>query len=155
MARKPPIVKAVGAMMNAFWYADDVDKATRGLVKFAYSHYAGSHYSSAHCAFGARKRGLERAKILGISDFDWSPIYDERERAILRLCKNFVHILNEVRDEDISTLKAHYGDNTITYIVGLISMMALLNKWNELLETTLEEQPAHCAYRKLPTIGWR
>ena len=86
---------------------------------------------------------------------DWSPIYDERERAILRLYKNFVRILNEVRDEDISALKAHYGDNTITYIVGLISMMAFLKKWNELLETILEEQPANWADRKLRTIGWR
>ena len=26
MARKPPIVKAVGAMMDAFWYTGDVDE---------------------------------------------------------------------------------------------------------------------------------
>jgi hypothetical protein len=26
MARNPPIVKAVGAMMDAFWYTDDVDE---------------------------------------------------------------------------------------------------------------------------------
>ena len=82
IARNRPIVKAVGAMMDAFWYSDDVDEETRRLVTFAYSHYAGSHYSSAHCVFGARERGLERSKILGIFDFDWSPIYDERERAI-------------------------------------------------------------------------
>ena len=154
MARNPPIVKAVGAMMDAFWYTDDVDDETRRFVKFAYSHYAGSHYSSAHCTFGARERGLEHAKISGIFDFDGSPIYGERERAILRLCRNSARILSEVRDEYISALKAHYGDNIITYIVGLISMMAFLKKWNELLETTLEEQPANCADRKLRTIGW-
>ena len=73
----------------------------------------------------------------------------------LRLCRNSAGIQSEVRDEDISALKAHYGDNTITYIFGLISMMAFLNKWNELLETTLEEQPANWADRKLRTIGWR
>ena len=82
MAQNPPIFKAVGAMMDAFWYTDDVDEETRRLVTFAYSYYAVSHYSSAHCVFGARERGLERSKILGIFDFDWSPIYDERERAI-------------------------------------------------------------------------
>ncbi|MDC1223833.1 hypothetical protein N8Z91_03015 [Ascidiaceihabitans sp.] len=73
----------------------------------------------------------------------------------LRLCRNSAGIQSEVRDEDISALKAHYGDNTITYIVGLISMMGFLNKWNEMLETTLEEQPANWADRKLRTIGWR
>jgi len=155
IARNRPIVKAVGAMMDAFWYTDDVDEETRRLVTFVYSHYARSHYSSAHCAFGARERVLERAKISEIFDFDWSPICGERERAILRICRNSARILGEVCDEDISALKAHYGDNTITYIVGLFSMMAFLNKWNELLETTLEEQPANWSDRKLRTIGWR
>ena len=37
----------------------------------------------------------------------------------------------------------------------MISMMAFLNKWNELLETTLEEQPANWADKNLQTIGWR
>ena len=89
MARNPPIVKAVGAMMDAFRYTNDVDEETRRLVTFASSHYAGSHYSSAHCVFGARERGLERSKILGIFDFDGSPIYDERERAISSLLQKF------------------------------------------------------------------
>lgn len=154
MARNPLTVKAVGALMDAFWYTDDVDHETRRLVTFAYSHYAGSYYSSAHCACGAEELGLERDKIFAIFDYERSPVYNDRERALLRLCRTAARIPGEVQDADIADLKAFYDDNTITYIVGLISTMAFLNKWNELLKTTLEDVPNDWALNNLGPLGW-
>ena len=155
MARNPLTVRAVGALMDAFWYTDNVDEETRRLLTFAYSHFAGSHYSSAHCAFGAEERGLDRSKILAIFDFDWSPVYNDRERAILTFCRNAARIPAEVRDRDIEALKVYYDDNTITYLVGMISTMAFLNKWNELIKTSLEDQPLAWAKDNLGPLGWR
>ena len=155
MARNSKTLKAVGALMDAFWYSDEIDDETRRLVTFAYSHFAGSHYSSAHCAHGAEEAGLARAKIFAIFDFERSEIYNDRERAILRLCRNAARMPAEVRDDDIKDLKIYYDQNTITYIVGLISMMAFLNKWNEILNTTLETPPRTWAQQHLGPLGWK
>lgn len=154
MARNPLTLKAVGAFMDALWYPDDVDEPTRRLVTFAYSHFAGSFYSSAHCACGAEELGLAKEKIDEVFDYETSPVYSNSERALLRLCRHAARIPSEVTDRDIETLKAHFDDSTITFIVGLIALMAFLNKWNELIDTTLEPVPFEWAETNLKTVGW-
>lgn len=154
MARDAGILKAVGAMSDAFWYPDTVDEPLRRLVTFAYSHYSGSFYSSAHCACGAEELGLAREKIMSILDYETSAAYTEAERAVLRLCRHAARIPGEVTDADVEAVKAHYGVKTTTFITGLICFMAFLNKWNEICGTRLEDVPYEWAKANLGPVGW-
>jgi alkylhydroperoxidase family enzyme len=154
MVREPGILEAVGALMDAMWYPSTVSDPLRRLVTYAYSQFAGSMYSSAHCACGGPELGLPMEKILAIHDYDTSPIYSAAERAVLRLCRHAARIPSEVTDKDVSDLKAHYTDNEIVFITGLISMMAFLNKWNEIMRTTLEPVPYNWAMKNLKPVGW-
>jgi alkylhydroperoxidase family enzyme len=154
MVREPSILKAVGALMDAMWYPKTVPDALRRLVTYAYSQYAGSMYSSAHCACGGPELGLSMEKILAIHDYEASPVYSEAERSVLRLCRHAARIPSEVTDKDMGDLKSHYNDNEIVFITGLISMMAFLNKWNEIMRTTLEDVPYAWASMNLKPVGW-
>ncbi|MBT9246234.1 carboxymuconolactone decarboxylase family protein (plasmid) [Gemmobacter fulvus] len=154
MARDPGLLNAVGAMSDAIWYPDTVDEPLRRLVTFAYSHYAGSYYSSAHCACGAEELGLAREKIMAIFEYETAPVYTEAERAVLRLCRHAARIPGEVTDADVEAVKAHYGVQVATFIAGMICYMAFLNKWNEIAGTRLEDVPYEWASANLRGLGW-
>lgn len=154
MARDAGILNAVGALSDAIWYPKTVDEPLRRLVTFAYSHYAGSYYSSAHCACGAEELGLAREKIMNIFDYETSPVYSDAERAVLRLCRHAARIPGEVTDRDVSDLKLHYSTEIVTFIVGMICFMAFLNKWNEIARTALEPVPLKWATENLKPLGW-
>ena len=154
MARHPAILRAAGSLMDAFWYSDTVDEPTRRLVTYACSHFAGSHYSSAHCACGATEMGLSETKILEINDFETNPIYSKDERTLLRLCKAAANCPSQVTPEIIAEVKTRFGAQVTTFIIGLISCMAFLNRWNEMCGTTLEDIPRTYAEETLKPTGW-
>lgn len=154
-ARDPLLLKAVGALSDALWYPKTVSEPVRRLVTYAYSHFAGSHYSSAHCACGAPELGLSMVKIHAIFDYETSPVYTDAERAILRLCRHAARIPTEVTDSDVEALKPHFTTEEIVFIVGLICFMAFLNKWNEIANTRLEDVPLKWAQKNLFPVGWK
>lgn len=154
MARQPAILKCAGTLMEAFWYSDVVDEPTRRLVTFSCSYFAGSHYSSAHCACGAEALGLPLEKILAIEQFEAAAVYSARERAIIRLCYSAAKCPSEVEAQHMEELKSLVGVDVTTFIVGLISCMAFLNRWNEMCGTTLEPIPRAYAEAHLKPIGW-
>ena len=51
-------------------------------------------------------------------------------------------------------LKSLVGVDVTTFIVGLISCMAFLNRWNEMCGTNLEPVPRAYAETNLRHIGW-
>lgn len=155
MARDPLLIRAVGALSDAAWYSKAVDEKLRRLVTYAYSQFAGSGYSAAHCACGAPELGLSLEKILAIHDHETSPLYDDAERAVLRVCRRAARIPTEVTDADMRELARHYGEPQRVAIITMICYMAFLNKWNEIIGTTLEDVPEAWARGHLAPVGWR
>lgn len=154
MARDPKILEAAGALSDACWYPKTVTEPVRRLVTWAYSQFAGVPYSSAHCACGAPELGLPLEKILAIHDYETSPLYDDAERALLRLCRHAAAIPAQVSDADVADVKKHFGEEQALFVVGLICYMAFLNKWNEILKTELEPVPLAWARANLEPVGW-
>jgi alkylhydroperoxidase family enzyme len=150
MGRDPKILSAVGGLMEAFWYPLTVPEPVRRLATFAYSWFAVSPYSAAHCACGAVELGLALEKIQSIAAYETSPVYFAAERALLRVCHHAARIPAAVTDADFEDLRQHYSEREVVFITGLIAMMAFLNKWNEIMETTLEPLPAKWASDNLP-----
>jgi len=155
MARDPLLIKAAGALSDAAWYPKTVSEPVRRLVTFAFSQFSGVGYSAAHCACGAPELGLSMEKILAIHDYEVSPVYDEAERAILRLCRHAARIPSEVTDADVNALKQHFDTPQLMFIVTLICYMAFLNKWNDIVGSKLEPVPDAWAREHLQPVGWR
>ena len=150
IGRDPGILKAVGGLMDAVWYPSTVTEPVRRLVTFAYSWFAGSPYSAAHCACGAVELGLALEKIQSIEAYEHSPVYSAAERVLLRLCHHAARIPSAVTDADFNDLRQHFSEREAVFITGLIATMAFLNKWNEIAQTKLEALPMTWASENLP-----
>lgn len=155
LARNPALLGAMGKCADALWYADTLEQPVRRLAGFAFSLFSGSMYSAAHLACGAEELGLPKEKLLAVRDFETSDVYDDRERALLRLCRNAARMPDELRDTDISDLRRHFSEKTVVAIVGLIAWHAFLNRWNDIMATALEDEPRRYAEMNLATVGWK
>ena len=150
MGRNPGILSAVGAMMDAFWYPQTVTEPVRRLVTFAYSWFARSPYSAAHCACGAVELGLPMEKILSVGEFETASVYSDADRAVLRLCYHSARLPASATSGDVETMRRYFSEQQVVFIIGLISMMAFLNRWNEVVQTELEPIPLAWAKANLP-----
>lgn len=154
LARQPSLLTAIGAVHDASWYGVHLTEGMRDFVAYAYSMFRGVPYSASHCATNAERHGMPREKIVSIFDWETSPVYDEAERAVLRLCRHAARMPNEVTDQDVAGLRQHFDEAAVVAIVGLIAMMSFLNTWNSILATPLEAVPKKYAEEVLGPIGW-
>ena len=51
-------------------------------------------------------------------------------------------------------LRAHWSEEQIVEIVGVIAMFGFLNRWNDTLATPLEEEPIAVGQKYLAPHGW-
>lgn len=155
LGRLPSLLAANGLCADALWYDDRLPQPLRRLAGFAFSFFSGSMYSAAHLAYGVEALGLAREKLLAVADFEVAPVYDEAERAVLRLCRNAARMPGEVTDGNVAALREHFDEQTILLLTGLIAWHAFLNRWNDIMATRLEDAPRHYAETYLTAMGWR
>ena len=154
LGRQPGLLRSMGCCADAFWYPKVISQPVRRLVGFAFSLFSGSMYSAAHLACGAEELGLSRGKLLAVTEFETSPEFDDRERALLRLCRAAARMPGEVRDRDFTDLKRHFDEQGLLVLVGLIAWHAFLNRWNDIVATELEPAPRRYAEAVLGPVGW-
>lgn len=141
MARNPGILKGVAAMCGAIYAPGKVDGGLKRLIGHIASTAAGCKYCQIHTAHGAHEQGLEDTKILAAWEYESSPLFNDAERAALRVAQNGAMIPADVSDEEFADLREHYTDDQIVEIVAVIAMFGFLNRWNAIMETTLEDMP--------------
>lgn len=142
MARHPALLKSVWAMVQALYGAGAVDPGLKRLVGEAASKAAGCFYCSAHAAHGAAAQGVPREKIDAVWTFEDSALFSDGERAAINLAMKAGRVPNEAGQEDFDRLRAHFSDDEIVELVGVIAMFGFLNRWNSTLGTRLEPEPA-------------
>lgn len=117
----------------------EVDVGLKRLVAFMRSLAAGCRYCSVHTAGHASERlGVSQTKVDAVLDYEDSPLFDDGERAALRVAWAAGRVPNEVTDEMIAELRRHWSDAQCVEIVGAISVYAFFNSWNDTLRTQLE-----------------
>ena len=154
LARHPAFLTATGCCADAFWYSDTISNSVRGLAGFAFSWFSGAMYSAAHLGCWAEDSGLPRPKLLCVQEFEMSGEFDERERALLRLCRNAARMPSEVTDQNVADVRRHFDDDAVVVLFGLIAWHAFLNRWNDMIGTQLEEPPRKYAEAVLGPAGW-
>lgn len=154
MARRPNIVRAFMALNQAVLYEGTVPEETKMLVSLASSYAAGCRYCQSHMANLASLYKASDAKIAALWDFEQSDLFNDAERAAIRIALKAGAQPNEAVESDFDALKAHYDDGQIVEIVAAIALFGYLNRWNDTLATTLEPLPAQVAERAIGGAGW-
>lgn len=154
MGRSPEILRAFSGLSGAVLMASGIPRELKQLIALVASHSAGCRYCQAHTAHGAENLGVDEAKIASAFEFETSPLFDERERAVLRIARDAACVPNRTTDAQFEALSSFYDEQEIVEIVAVISMFGFLNRWNDTMATELEAGPLAFAKRQLGPAGW-
>jgi uncharacterized peroxidase-related enzyme len=154
MAHRPDIAEAFAALNAAVMGPGRVPQGLKQLVVLMVSSAARCNYCQAHTAHTAERRGESAERIDAVWDFEQSPLFDEAERAALRIARGAGRVPNEVTDEEFAELRRHFDDAQVVEIVASIALFGYLNRWNDTMATELEASPLHAAQELLTPRGW-
>lgn len=156
MARRPALLQSFLALSQAvLGPATTISPQLKQLVAYAASLAAGCRYCQAHTAHGASRAGLAKAKLAEAWNYERSPLFSDEERAAMRFAQAAASVPNGVTPPLIAELKRFYDDDAIAEILAVVGLFGFLNRWNDSLATTLEEEPAAFAAEVLKQSGWQ
>ncbi|QYJ03058.1 carboxymuconolactone decarboxylase family protein [Nocardioides panacisoli] len=154
MARWPELMEAF-ARLNAVVMAErGVSGVLKQMVAAMVSSAAGCTYCQAHTSHVAEQRGADADKLAAMYEFETSPLFDEAERAALRVAHGAGCIPNAVTDEQMADLRRHFSDEQVVELVAVMANFGFLNRWNDTMATELEQSPFTWAREHLTGAGW-
>ena len=154
MARKPEITAAYSNLSHAIWTKGSISGELKGLISHITSRSATCGYCTAHTAGMALARNASEEKLNHIWEHETSPLFNDAERAALKVAQLAGQVPNGVSDEDFNQLKQHFDEEQIVEIVALISLFGFLNRWNDTMATPLEDAPREIGEKHLANWGW-
>ncbi len=155
MARRPDIARAFTQLAGTVLGPGAVAPQLKQLVAHVASTAAGCRYCQAHTASGAARMGVAPGKIEAAWQFENDDRFTSSEKVALRLARDASVVPNAIAAEHFAQLRAHFTDEQIVELVATISLFGWLNRWNDTMATTLEEEPLKFAARHLASSGWR
>ena len=71
----------------------------------------------------AVEAGLTEAKLAELTDYPTSPLFTERERAVLEFTEQFVIQSSSISDDDCARLQEHISAEEFIYLTKALSVM--------------------------------
>jgi len=142
MARWPAFLAAVKQLVDVVYAPGKLDGGLKRLMATIVSGAAGCRYCQAHTAHGAaRMAGVDPEKVRRVWEFESSGLFSDAERSALRLAAAAGQQPNAATDEHFHDLRQYYSEQEIVEMLGILSLFGLLNRWNDTLQTELEDAP--------------
>ncbi len=155
MQRRPAIAKAFINLNKAVMENHGrVTAEQKRLVGYITSAVAGCRYCQAHTILAAHRYGGSDERLAEIWNFRASKRYTDAEKAAFEFALAAASIPNAVDAEIADNLHAHWSDDEIVEILGVVSLFGYLNRWNDSMATTIEDGAFDAASRHLQGAGW-
>ncbi len=155
MARSPALLQAfMGLSMTIMGPGSTLKGDLRQMIAHVTSKAAGCLYCQAHTSEQVHRNGASPEKIAALWSYETSDLFTEAERTALALAEAAGSVPNQASDAHFAALKAHYNEDEIVEIMGVIALFGFLNRWNDTLATTLEDSPLAFAQAQLGGLGW-
>lgn len=155
MAHWPELLQAFSGIAGTIVGGGELSPALKQLIAFTVSNAAGCRYCQAHTSQVAEKNGVDQEKLKAVFEFENSELFDEPERAALRVALHAGMVPNAVEATHMDELRKHYSDKQCVEIVAVISLFGYLNRWNDTMATTLEDEARGFAESTLGSGGWQ
>ena len=84
----------------------------------------------------------EQLAALKSAACETSPVFDEREKAVIRLAEKLTRAPGSVTDADIQQLRKWFGEAHLVELNLVIGTMNLTNRFNQCFAVELEETDA-------------
>lgn len=155
MAKRPELQKRLRALVSYMFGSEiTIEPQLRNMICYIVAYGAKNSYCEAHGAEGAYRSGVDREKVANLWRFETSPLFDERERAVLSFALAAVQQPNAVEESHYEALAKYFDELQILDLVAIISITGFLNRWQGTLATQLEGPPREFAETVLKESGW-
>ena len=140
MQRRPAISKAFINLNKAVMANEGkVTSALKRMIAWVSSNSTGCRYCQAHAIRAAERYGAEQEQLDNIWEYRSHPAFSDAERAALDFSLAASQVPNAVNAEIKERLYKHWDEGEIVEMLGVISLFGYLNRWNDSMGTTLEE----------------
>ena len=155
MQRRPNIAKAfielnIAVMENH----GELTSELKRLIAFVSSNTAGCRYCQAHTIRAAERYGGSSERLKNIWDFENQDYFSDSEKAALRFAQEASMIPVNVSENTEKQLHNYWSDNDIVEIMGVIALFGYLNRWNDVMATTLEDDATSSGEDLLKGVSW-
>lgn len=154
MARVPGLLPAFQGLGAAVLGNPIIPRELAQMVAMMSSVGAGCRYCQAHTGHTAERMGVAPEKLEAMWHFESSELFDDAERAALRIAFHSGQQPNAASQADFDAAREHFSDDEIAAIVAVCSFFGYLNRWNDTMATSLEDEPRHFGETVIANQGW-
>ncbi len=140
MQRRPAISKAFINLNKAVMANEGrVTSALKRLIAWVSSNATGCRYCQAHAIRAAERYGAEKAQLDNVWEYRTHAAFSDAERAALDFSLAASMVPNAVDAKIKEALYVHWNEGEIVEMLGVISLFGYLNRWNDSMGTSLED----------------
>lgn len=155
MQRRPAIARAFINLNKAVMANEGrLTAEQKRLIGLLASSAAGCRYCEAHTALAAKRYGASDARLDSVWEYPTSPAFTEAERAAFDFAVAAATVPNAVTEDVAALVRQHWDDGEIVEILGVVALFGFLNRWNDSMATTLEDDATAFAQRSLSSQAW-
>ena len=140
MQKKPHLAKAFVNLNKAVMdNAGSISSEFKRIIAYISSNTAGCRYCQAHTIRAAERYGGEKERLEQAWDFENSSLFSEAEKVALRFTIAASSVPVSTSQELEELLQHHWDETDILEIMSVIALFGYLNRWNDVMGTSLEK----------------
>ncbi len=154
MSKKPLMADAFINLNKAVMdNAGSISSEFKRIIAYISSNTAGCRYCQAHTIRAAQRYGGSDKRLLQAWDFENSKLFSMKEKIALRfaIAASTSPVNTRLFERE---LKENWSEEDILEMVSVIALFGFLNRWNDVMGTTLEEEAKQSAEQYLNQAGW-
>ena len=155
MQKNPAIAKAfINLNMAVMKNHGSLTSEFKRLIAFVSSNTTGCRYCQAHTIRAAERYGASKKRLENIWNFEESDCFSEQEKIALRFTREASKVPVATTQEMEEELKQYWSEDDIIEMMGVIALFGYLNRWNDVMGTSLEDDAIESANQYLKEKGW-
>ena len=155
MQRRPNIAKAfIKLNMAVMENHGQLTSEFKRLIAFVSSNTAGCRYCQAHTIRAAERYGSTSERLEHVWDFKNQHCFTDAEKAALQFAQEASMVPVNVAEDTEKQLHVYWSDDDIVEIMGVIALFGYLNRWNDVMATSLEDDANISGEALLQGISW-
>ena len=140
MQKKPYLAQAFVNLNKAVMdNAGSISSEFKRIIAYVSSNTAGCRYCQAHTIRAAERYGGEKERLEQAWDFENSSLFSEAEKVALRFTIAASSVPVSTSQELEELLQHHWDETDILEIMSVIALFGYLNRWNDVMGTSLEQ----------------
>ena len=140
MQKKPHLAQAFVNLNKAVMdNTGSISSEFKRIIAYISSNTAGCRYCQAHTIRAAERYGGEKERLEQAWNFENSRLFTEAEKVALRFAIAASSVPVSTSQELEELLHHHWDETDILEIMSVIALFGYLNRWNDVMGTSLEE----------------